>query len=118
MREALRLLHERHPDLEVEGEMHADAAIWTDARRRIFPNSRLKDSANLLILPNLDAANIAFNLAKALGDGIGKPSQLGDRASIDVGLEDEGAQMGVNSHQVQSLATDDARDGIHGTVRF
>ena len=70
MRKARRLLHERNPDLEVEGEMHADAAIWTDARQRIFPNSRLEGRANLLILPNLDAANIAFNLAKALGDGI------------------------------------------------
>jgi malate dehydrogenase (oxaloacetate-decarboxylating)(NADP+) len=70
MREALRLLTERAPGLEVEGEMHGDAAISEEIRQRIFPNSRLKGSANLLVMPTLDAANIAFNLLKALGDGL------------------------------------------------
>ena len=69
-REAVRLLHERHPDIEVEGEMHADAALNLVARERIFPNSRLGGSANLLVMPNLDAANIAFNLLKELGEGL------------------------------------------------
>ena len=70
MRKALKLLHERNPELEVEGEMHADAALDETIRNRIFPNSRLKGSANLLIFPNLDSANIAYNLAKALGNGL------------------------------------------------
>jgi malate dehydrogenase (oxaloacetate-decarboxylating)(NADP+) len=70
VREALRILHARYPELEVEGEMHADAALSEEIRTRIFPNSRLKDAANLLILPTLDAANIAFNLVKAVGDGL------------------------------------------------
>ncbi len=70
VREALRILHSRYPELEVEGEMHADAALSEEIRTRVFPNSRLKDAANLLILPTLDAANIAFNLVKALGDGL------------------------------------------------
>jgi malate dehydrogenase (oxaloacetate-decarboxylating)(NADP+) len=69
MREALVLLTKKAPGLEVEGEMHADAAISEEIRNRIFPNSRLKGSANLLIMPCLDAANIAFNLLTALGDG-------------------------------------------------
>ena len=69
MREALVLIRERAPGLEVEGEMHADAAISEEIRERIFPNSRLKGSANLLILPTVDAANIAFNALKVLGDG-------------------------------------------------
>jgi malate dehydrogenase (oxaloacetate-decarboxylating)(NADP+) len=69
MREALALLRARAPALEVEGEMHADAALSEEIRQRIFPNSRLKGSANLLIMPNLDAANIAFNMLKVLGDG-------------------------------------------------
>ncbi len=69
MREALALIHERAPLLEVEGEMHGDAAISEEVRARIFPNSRLKGSANLLIMPTLDAANIAVDLLKALGDG-------------------------------------------------
>ncbi|MDF2097278.1 NADP-dependent malic enzyme [Aquibaculum arenosum] len=70
MREAVRMLHESRPDLEVEGEMHADAALSEDIRSRIFPNSRLKGAANLLIMPTLDAANISFNLLKVLGEGL------------------------------------------------
>ncbi|NMF88415.1 NADP-dependent malic enzyme [Aromatoleum petrolei] len=71
MRTALRLLHERHPELEVEGEMHGDAALDAELRLRIFPNSRMRDAANLLIFPTLDAANIAFNLLKtAAGEGM------------------------------------------------
>lgn len=70
MREALAILHERAPYLEVEGEMHGDAALSEDIRQRIFPNSRLKGQANLLVMPNLDAANISFNLLKALGEGM------------------------------------------------
>ncbi|NMG45877.1 NADP-dependent malic enzyme [Aromatoleum toluvorans] len=71
MRAALRLLHERHPELEVEGEMHGDAALDADLRLRIFPNARMRDAANLLIFPTLDAANIAFNLLKtAAGEGM------------------------------------------------
>jgi malate dehydrogenase (oxaloacetate-decarboxylating)(NADP+) len=71
MRRALQLLGERAPDLEVEGEMHGDAALSADIRQRVFPNSRLKGEANLLVMPTLDAANIAFNLLKtAAGDGI------------------------------------------------
>ncbi|MGF1607942.1 MAG: NADP-dependent malic enzyme [Kiloniellales bacterium] len=70
MREALRLLHERAPELEVEGEMHGDAALNEATRAYIFPNSKLRGAANLLIMPNLDAANIAFNLVKELGEGL------------------------------------------------
>jgi malate dehydrogenase (oxaloacetate-decarboxylating)(NADP+) len=70
MREALRMLHELAPDLEAEGEMHADAALSEEIRQRIFPNSHLKGAANLLILPTLDAANISFNLVKVLGEGL------------------------------------------------
>jgi malate dehydrogenase (oxaloacetate-decarboxylating)(NADP+) len=69
MRVALALLHEQAPHLEVEGEMHGDMALNEELRQRIFPNSRLKGSANLLILPNLDAANIAYNLIKAMANG-------------------------------------------------
>ena len=50
--------------------MHGDAALSEDIRQRIFPNSRLKGQANLLVMPNLDAANISFNLIKALGEGM------------------------------------------------
>ena len=65
-----RLLRERAPELEVEGEMHGDAALAEEIRTASFPNSLLKGAANLLIMPTLDAANIAFNLLKTLGDGL------------------------------------------------
>lgn len=65
MREVFRILSETAPELEVEGEMHGDAAIDENIRHFAFPNSRYKGSANLLIMPNLDAANISFNLLKA-----------------------------------------------------
>ena len=70
MRHLLELLRERAPDLEVEGEMHADAALSPFIREEIFPNSRLKGAANLLIMPGRDAANIAFNLLKAVTDAV------------------------------------------------
>jgi malate dehydrogenase (oxaloacetate-decarboxylating)(NADP+) len=56
--------------LEVEGEMQADSALSEEVRSRLFPNSRLAGAANLLIMPNLDAANISFNLLKVMADGI------------------------------------------------
>jgi malate dehydrogenase (oxaloacetate-decarboxylating)(NADP+) len=70
MREALALIRKRAPDLEVDGEMHADAALVELIRNRAVPDSRLTGTANLLIMPNLDAANIAFNLLKAAADAL------------------------------------------------
>jgi malate dehydrogenase (oxaloacetate-decarboxylating)(NADP+) len=70
MRRARKLVVERAPELQVEGEMHADAAIDHDIRERIFPNSTLEGQANLLVMPDQDAANIAFNLLKTLADGL------------------------------------------------
>ena len=71
MRQALAILNQRAPELEVDGEMQGDMALSQDIRAEVFPNSRLKGAANLLMMPSLDAANIAFNLLKtAAGDGI------------------------------------------------
>lgn len=70
MQAALRLLRERAPDLEVDGEMHADAAVMEDIRRITLPDSTLRGSANLLIMPNVDAAHISYNLLKVLGGGV------------------------------------------------
>ncbi len=67
MRAALELIRARMPDLDVEGEMHGDAALSEEVRAKAFPNSRLKGEANLLIMPTLDAANISFNLLKVVG---------------------------------------------------
>jgi malate dehydrogenase (oxaloacetate-decarboxylating)(NADP+) len=70
MREALKLINALDPELMVEGEMHADAAISSKIRDKIFPHSNLKGAANLLVMPNLDAANITGNMLKVLGGGI------------------------------------------------
>ncbi|MDR3086909.1 MAG: NADP-dependent malic enzyme [Azoarcus sp.] len=69
MRTALRLLRERYPALQVEGEMQGDSALDARLYRHVFPNSRLQEDANLLIFPTLDAANITFNLLKAACGG-------------------------------------------------
>ncbi len=71
MREVLACLQQRAPELEVDGEMHGDAALDEQIRLAAFPNSRLKGQANLLVMPTLDAANISFNLLKvAAGDNL------------------------------------------------
>ena len=69
MHEALCLIQHAFPELEVEGEMRADLALSHAMRQQRFPDSLLEGRANLLIMPNQDAANIAFNLLKVMGDG-------------------------------------------------
>ena len=70
MRKALRILGKEAPDLEVEGEMQADVALDAQLRERMFPNSKLKDQANLLVMPTLEAANNAFNLVRTLAGAL------------------------------------------------
>jgi malate dehydrogenase (oxaloacetate-decarboxylating)(NADP+) len=71
MRAALALVQEKAPNLEVDGEMHGDAALDSKLRAKIMPQSTLKGDANLVVMPNIDAANIAYNLLKtAAGNGI------------------------------------------------
>jgi malate dehydrogenase (oxaloacetate-decarboxylating)(NADP+) len=69
MRRALELLREQTPWLEVDGEMHGDVALDAKARKLIMPNSSLNGEANLLVLPNIDAANISYNLLKTAAGG-------------------------------------------------
>ena len=69
MHHALCRIQRAYPDLEVEGEMRADLALSATMRQERFPDSQLEGRANLLIMPNQDAANIAFNLLKVMGDG-------------------------------------------------
>jgi len=71
MRDVLALVRQRAPWLEIDGEMHGDTALDADYRRRLMPDSTLSGEANLLVLPNIDAANISYNLLKtAAGGGI------------------------------------------------
>jgi malate dehydrogenase (oxaloacetate-decarboxylating)(NADP+) len=67
MRTALAMLIAKRPDLEVDGEMHGDAALSEEVRKATLPSTRLQGDANLLIMPNVDAANISFNLLKVVG---------------------------------------------------
>src|SRR5262245_40426150 len=70
MAQAVKILHQRAPALEVDGEMHGDAALDPEIRQNVFPNSRLTHAATLVICPTLDSANIAFNLLKTAADGL------------------------------------------------
>jgi malate dehydrogenase (oxaloacetate-decarboxylating)(NADP+) len=69
MRDALAMLREKAPWLEVDGEMHGDVALDATARTKIMPASTLSGSANLLVFPNMDSANIAYNLLKTAAGG-------------------------------------------------
>ncbi len=70
MREAAEILFKTDPDLEVDGEMHSDTALDESVREKVYPLSRLEGKANLLVFPNLDAANITMNAVKATTDGL------------------------------------------------
>ncbi|MGF6412511.1 malate dehydrogenase (oxaloacetate-decarboxylating)(NADP+) [Paraburkholderia sp. MM5482-R2] len=71
MRDTLEILRERVPQLQVDGEMHGDVALDANLRREVLPDSTLEGDANLLVLPNIDAANISYNLLKtAAGNNI------------------------------------------------
>jgi malate dehydrogenase (oxaloacetate-decarboxylating)(NADP+) len=70
MRRALAMIRARDPALEIDGEMHADAALVEAIRNQAVPDSTLHGAANLLIMPGLDAANIGFTLLKAAADGL------------------------------------------------
>jgi malate dehydrogenase (oxaloacetate-decarboxylating)(NADP+) len=70
MRAALALVTAAHPALEIDGEMHADTALRESYRERVFPHSRLRGEANVLIMPTLDAANIADQMIRAIADAL------------------------------------------------
>ena len=86
MQEARNRINAQRPDLECDGEMHADYALMPEARRSVNPEARLSGEANLLVMPNIDAANIAFNLCKAANsDGVTVgPILLGAGKSVHV----------------------------------
>jgi len=86
MRAALALIKERAPDLEVDGEMHGDTALDSKLRKKLMPDSTLQRDANLLVAPNIESANIAYNLVKtAAGNGIAiGPILLGCAAPVHI----------------------------------
>ena len=108
MRRALTMIRARAPALEIDGEMHADAALLQAIRDRAVPDSRLTGTANLLIMPTLDAANISFNLLKAAADGLPiGPMMLGMSKPIHVVVPSVTARGIVN---LSALAVVEAQD--------
>ena len=70
MRQVLELVRSKAPNLEIDGEMQADTALNEDIRTRIFPHSLLRGRANVFVFPNLDAANIAYNMVRQFTEGV------------------------------------------------
>ncbi|MCX9154919.1 NADP-dependent malic enzyme [Niveibacterium sp. 24ML] len=108
MREACERLKVLAPELEADGEMHGDAAISPEVRERVHPDSTLKGEANLLVMPNIDAANIAFNLIKISGgDGVTVgPILLGAAKSVHILTPSATVRRVVN---ITALAVVDAQ---------
>ncbi len=107
MRDAIEILKQQAPDLEVDGEMQADVALDETLRERIFPGSRLTGKANLLILPDLNSANTAFNLLKSLSGGLSiGPILLGAAKPVHILTPSVTAQGIFNS---SALAVVDAQ---------
>ncbi len=116
MRQALALVRAAHPELEVDGEMHPDAALVETLRDRAVPDSRLSGTANLLVMPGLDAANIAYNLLKAGADGLPiGPLLLGMSKPIHVLIPSVTARGIVN---ISAVAAMEGALGVDPAVAF
>jgi malate dehydrogenase (oxaloacetate-decarboxylating)(NADP+) len=111
MRKALGMIRAREPGLEIDGEMHADAALVESIRNQAVLESPLHGAANLLIMPSLDAANIAFNLLKAAADGLAVgPILLGMSQPIHV-LVPSVTARGIVNLSALAVSTAQARGG-------
>jgi malate dehydrogenase (oxaloacetate-decarboxylating)(NADP+) len=107
IRRAVQLLHEREPELQVDGEMQADTAVVERILNRTYPFSRLRAAANVLIFPDLDAANIAYKLLARLGgaEAIG-PILVGMAQPVHV------LQRGAEVNEIVNLAVLAALDAL------
>ncbi len=96
-RMAVQLLRDRYPELQIDGEMHGEAAITERIRKLRFPDTRLRDNANLLVMPNMDAAHISYTLLKQIGGGVSVgPILLGAAAPIHILTESSTVRGIVN----------------------
>ena len=112
MRAALQLIRVRDPKLEVDGEMQADTALSQIIRDRVLPASRLKGAANVLIMPTLDAANIAFQLVKVVADALPVGPILMGAAKPAHILTPSVTARGVVNMTAIAVAEAQAKDGI------
>ena len=114
MRAALAQIRARRPDLEIEGEMKADCALIEQLRQEVFPGNRLQGTANLLIMPNLDAGNISLNLLKAVTDAtmVG-PMLLGVDAPVHVLTNNATTRRIINMAAVAVVEAQMAKNQTH-----
>jgi malate dehydrogenase (oxaloacetate-decarboxylating)(NADP+) len=121
MREAAAILKQIAPDLESDGEMHGDSALSESLRNRVYPHSRIKGEANLLVFPNLDSANIALTTAKQMTDalhvgpillGTDKPAHILTPSVTSRGIVNMTALAVVEAHQQQARAVQNIGDAI------
>jgi malate dehydrogenase (oxaloacetate-decarboxylating)(NADP+) len=116
MQKALEIIRAKAPDLEVDGEMHGDCALSEALRLRILPSSTLKGAANLLVCPNVDSGNIAYNLLKTAAGGnvaVG-PFLLGANAPVHILTTSATVRRIVN---MTALTVVEANDSRHSGIQ-
>jgi malate dehydrogenase (oxaloacetate-decarboxylating)(NADP+) len=106
MRAALALIREQNPELEIDGEMHGDSALVEQIRAQAVSDSTLSGTANVLVMPNIDSANISFNLVKASGEGVTVgPILLGLAKPLHIAVPSVTARGLVNISAVAAMET-------------
>ena len=112
MREALELIRSRAPALEVDGEMNGESALVPAFRNRVYPHSRLTGEANVLVMPNIEAANIAYQMIKVLADGLPVgPILIGAARPAHILTPSTTARGVVNMTAVAAVEAQQAREG-------
>lgn len=115
MRAAYADIRRRDPELEIDGEMQADTALCEAVRHRVMPNSKLTGQANLFIMPNVEAANIAFNMVKTFSDGVSigpillgvaRPAYILTPATTTRGIVNATSLASVSSQIFEDAMTD------------
>jgi malate dehydrogenase (oxaloacetate-decarboxylating)(NADP+) len=112
MQKALELIRAQQPDLEIDGEMHGDCALNEALRLKILPSSTLKGAANLLVCPNVDSGNIAYNLLKTAAGGnvaVG-PFLLGANAPVHILTTSATVRRIVNMTALTVVEANDPRN--------
>jgi malate dehydrogenase (oxaloacetate-decarboxylating)(NADP+) len=112
MRDALEIIRARAPTLEVDGEMNGESALVPAFRNRVYPHSRLTGEANVLVMPNIDAANIAYQMIKVLGDGLPVgPILVGAARPAHILTPSTTARGVVNMTAVAAVEAQQTREG-------
>jgi malate dehydrogenase (oxaloacetate-decarboxylating)(NADP+) len=112
LREALAIIRAQAPELEVDGEMNGESALVPAFRNRVYPHSRLTGEANVLVMPNIDAANIAYQMIKVLGDALPVgPILIGAALPVHILTPSTTARGVVNMTAVAVVGAQQASEG-------